>query len=65
MENKKKYIYRFSELFNGYFIMDDMVEKVFGVPYIEIKAKNELEALIKFKTQHSSFKSWKIEEVKI
>lgn len=32
--NKK--VYRFYELFDGYSIMDDMVEKVLGVPYIEI-----------------------------
>ena len=59
--NKK--VYRFYELFDGYSIMDDMVEKVLGVPYIEIKAKNEKEAVIKFKLDHSSFISWKVKEV--
>ena len=63
MNKKSKKIYRFYELFDGHLIMDDIVEKAFGFPYIEIKAKNEKEAVIKFKLDHSSFKNWKIKEV--
>ncbi len=58
----KNCVFRFSELFDGHLYVDDLVEKVYGVPYIEIKAKNESEAINKFKKRHVIFKSWKIEK---
>lgn len=39
------YFFRFSELFDGHICVDDLVESVYGVPYIEIKAKSDVEAI--------------------
>lgn len=55
-------VFRFSELFDGYIYADDLVKKAYGVPYIEIKAKSESEAINKFKKKHSIFRSWKIKK---
>lgn len=55
-----KCVFRFSELFDGYIIVDDLVEKVHGVPYIEIKEKNEKTAINIFLKNHPIYKSWKM-----
>jgi hypothetical protein len=61
--NMKSCVFRFSELFDGHIYADDLAEKVHGVPYIEIKAKSESDAIHKFKNKHHIFKSWKIEKI--
>ena len=60
--NMNNCVFRFSELFDGHIIADDLVEKTYGVPYIEIRAKNEEIAINIFKKDHPIFKSWKIEK---
>lgn len=53
-------IYRFTELWDGNIFIDDLVENTLGTRYIEIKAKTQEKAAIKFKKDHPIIKSYTI-----
>ena len=63
-KNKKaKNIYRFTELYNGYFYIDDLVEKALGNPYIEIKAFTQEKAENKLKEDYQTIKSYVVNKI--
>ena len=60
MLNFRDYIFRFSELFDGENIIDNLVEKIYGVPYIDIKFKTQKSAENRFKKVYPTIKSYKL-----
>lgn len=60
---KLKKTFRFSDLCDNYMNIDDLVEKVMGNPYIDIKAINQEDAELKFKLKHPIIIKYKIKQL--